>query len=247
MSVSTYKDDLFLKKYEKYLTARQKICFRAIDTLIKPLSIKYKTVVDIGCGPGNLASTLSKRGAYVTGTDKSASWISFCKKKYTENKHLKFVTADGGKMPFIKSHSVDVVIMNLVLPNVDSLKGVTQIFKEVGRILKKDGVFIFSDIHPILKMSSKVHPDRYQKYKQNFSYFLDNSGYTSGITFGKKVGESIEFNNKHWTLETYTKLLSKAGLYVYSLSEPTYKKGDPQLLLEYKIPEYLMFACKKIK
>lgn len=246
MPVSTYKDDLFLKKYEKYLLARQKICFREIDRLLRPLTLKNKKIVDIGCGPGNLSAQLSKRGAYVLGTDKSASWIELCKEKNIENTNLKYVTAPGDKMPFIKSNSVDVVIMNLVLPNVDGIKEVDGIFKEVGRILKKNGIFIFSDIHPLLKMFPKVHPDRYQKYAEKFSYFHDNSGYTCGITFGKKAGESIEFNNKHWTLETVTKLLSASNLYIYNLSEPTYRKGDPALLLEYKIPEYLMLACKKV-
>ncbi len=101
MAVSTYNEDLFLKKYEKYLLARQKICFREIHKLIKSIPIKNKTIVDIGCGPGNLSQQLSERGAKVIGTDKSARWVQFCKKKYAENNRLKFVAADGGVMPFI--------------------------------------------------------------------------------------------------------------------------------------------------
>ena len=244
MTVSTYKNSDFLSKYERELKARQEISFRQIRKMIG--DIAGKKVIDIGTGPGNLAKELSDKGARVIGVDSSEQWIISCKEKYTESKHLQFIHTGGGNLSSIKSKSIDVVIMNVVLPNVDSLQEVEKIFKEVGRVLKKNGLFIFSDLHPILKMSAKIHPDRYQKYLPSFSYFKDGSSFTSGIVFDKKKREKIEFNNRHWTLETYTKFLTNEGLVIYSLTEPTYRKGDPTLLLEYAIPEYLLFGCKKI-
>jgi len=243
MSVSKYKDDEFLDKYENTIDDRVRVCFRKISTLIKP--IQDKKILDLGCGPGDFSQELFSKGADVIAIDKSKKWIDLCKIKHKESKSLKFITASGSNLSFIKTKSIDVVIMNLVLPNVESPNDVKKIFSEVSRVLKKDGIFVFSDLHPMLKMSSKVYPDRYQKYSKGFSYFKDGSSFICGIEIDRNKKNNLEFNNKHWTLETYTKFLNELNMYIYNISEPTYKKTDPVSLLKYKIPEYIILACKK--
>ena len=138
----------------------------------------------------------------------------------------------------------DAVVMNMVLINVDTIDEIGRIFKEIYRVLKSDGLLIFSDLHPIMKMTVK-HADRNQKYLQGFSYFKDGSQFIAGIKFGD--GKIIEFTDRHWTLETYTKLLQDSNLYISLIAEPTYAEDATGILKEYKIPEYILFMCKKVK
>lgn len=243
MKVSNYKDAEFLKNYQQELDAKMQICFREIKKLLKP--IKGKVIADLGCGPGNLSKDLFDNGAKVIAVDLSEEWIKICKSKYKESERLTFIKSGAENLSFIKSNSVDAVVLNMVLINVDTLKKVSTIFKEVGRILKKDGIFIFSDLHPITKMTPKLSPDRYERYSPDFSYFKNDSEFVAGIK-PKNLKGKIEFLNKHWTLETYSDLLVKNGLFIYKISEPTYGKNDPEILQTYKVPEYILFGCKKL-
>lgn len=244
MKVSNYKDHVFLKNYEQGLIAKMLINFREIKKLIKP--IKGKVIVDLGCGNGILSKDLYNLGAKVIAVDLSEEWIKICKNNYKESERLSFKLSSAEDVSFIKTKSVDVVILNMVLLNVDTLKKVESIFKEVGRILKKGGIFIFSDLHPITKMSYRLPPDRYVRHSKEFSYFKNDSEFVAGIRSKGFVKGKIEFLNKHWTLETYSDLLVKNGLFIYKISEPTYGKNDPEILQTYKVPEFILFGCRKL-
>lgn len=240
MTVSTYTEKKFLRKYEKKVEAHMLVPFQKILELLRP--IKGKRVLDIGSGSGELTSELAKMSGKVIGVDKSRQWIKHCKKYKFPN--LSFVQADATKLPF-KSASFDAIVMNMVLLNVATLREIGMILKEASRLLRPNGIFLFSDLHPICVMTPKVPPTRYQKYSKNFSYFRDGTEYVAGIRLSK--GEKMEFFNKHWTLETYTDLLRKHGLYVYKIAEPTYGKSAPNLLRKFRVPEYILFGCKKLK
>ena len=241
MSVSTYTDDEFLKKYEERAEVHKLVPFKKIIELLG--DIKGKHVLDLGCGTGDLTEELTEKGATMVGADKSAKWIDFCKKRYGKKKNLSFERADGVDLSKFKTASFDAVTMNMVLLNVDTLEEIGKIFKEVSRVLKLEGIFIFSDLNPILKMIPKT-ANRTQTNLPGFSYFKDGSQLTAKIEL--KDGGFIEFVNRHWTLETLTKLLEEAGLCVTRLAEPTYEKDAPGVLKEFTIPEYILFVCKKM-
>jgi ubiquinone/menaquinone biosynthesis C-methylase UbiE len=205
-------------------------------------SMKGKKILDIGCGSGELDEEMARRGATVIGLDKSEKWISHCAKTHHLS-GLSFIRADAAKKLPFRAAEFDAVVMNMVLLNVATLSEVRAIIREVGRVAKKGGTFIFSDLHPICIMMPKVPPRRYQKYSADFSYFKDGAKYIAGVALDGK--EKIEFRNKHWTLETYSSILEKAGFSIYRLSEPTYGKDAPALLRRYKIPEYLLICCEK--
>lgn len=241
MGVSTYIKKEFLRKYEKRVEAHMLVPFQKILGLLKP--IKGKRILDIGSGSGELTFEIAKAGGKVVGVDKSKQWVLHCK-KYT-HANLTFLHADAAKKLPFRTATFDAVVMNMVLLNVATLREVETVFKEVSRLLKPTGVFIFSDLHPICMMTPNVPPIRYQKYPKHFSYFRDGEEFTAGVRLGGH--EKIEFSDKHWTLETYTDLLQKHGLYIYKIAEPTYGKNAPALLRKFKIPEYILFGCKKLK
>jgi ubiquinone/menaquinone biosynthesis C-methylase UbiE len=170
-------------------------------------------------------------------------WVAHCTKKYVKRKNLSFTWADGAKLPFQKG-SFDIVVMNLVLLNVDSREKIKRIFSEISRVLKPKGVLLFSDLNPICIMTEDL-PNRHQIYSPGFSYFKDGDYYTAQNFL--ENGEVMEFKNRHWTLETYTELLDKAGMNIYKIVEPTYPKNAPIKLTHYKIPEYILLCCRKLK
>jgi ubiquinone/menaquinone biosynthesis C-methylase UbiE len=241
MNVSTYTDPEFLRKYKERVVIHKLVPFRKIIDLLAPMH--GKRVLDIGCGSGELSKEMADLGARVTGVDVSKKWIGFCNATYKKSPHINFFLAAADKMPFVKNSSVDAVVANMVFLNVASPKKVAAIFKETSRVLKKGGAFIFSDLHPICIMNKDFPPIRYQTYSKKFSYFRDGDSYIAGIRL--RGNEKIEFRNRHWTLETYSTLLEKAGFHIYKLSEPTYGKDSPRLLQKFKAPEYLLICCKK--
>ncbi len=52
-----------------------------LSKLVKGINVRGKTILDIGCGTGQLALNLAQQGALVTGWDISPAMIAICQKK----------------------------------------------------------------------------------------------------------------------------------------------------------------------
>lgn len=65
MKASNYMDNDFLKQYNKVSAIHKFIIFPALFKMLK--DVKDKKILDLGCGPGNLAYALAKKGANVIG------------------------------------------------------------------------------------------------------------------------------------------------------------------------------------
>jgi ubiquinone/menaquinone biosynthesis C-methylase UbiE len=110
-------------------------------------------IAEIGSGKGagcQFLTTKFKPKKYI-GVDYSSVAIDFCNRHYNNLEKVEFICADAHNLP-IEKQSVDVVI------NVESshiYKDVGRFLKEVYRILKKDGKFLFTDFRHI--KNSPVH------------------------------------------------------------------------------------------
>ncbi len=241
MAVSNYTEEIFLKLYELKVAEHWLTLYPCFLKIMG--SLKGNKILDLGCGNGEFTDYLASHGAKVIGADKSQKWIDYCKDRYKGNKNLKFIQADGVNLKSLKSGKFDSIIMNMVLLNVETESEIQKIFKECKRVLRPDGSLIFTDLNPIMVMTPKVAV-REQKYSKNFSYFKNGSQFTAVLHLpGDK---KIEFIDKHWTLEFYTKCLEKAGLYLSLIVEPNYGKNAPKRFKGYNIPEYIAFQCKKL-
>ncbi|GFN31613.1 class I SAM-dependent methyltransferase [Paenibacillus xylaniclasticus] len=94
----------------------------------------YETVIDWGCGTGELASAIAARGAIVTAIDFSEEMIASAKAKYPS---IAFLTADGQK--YRAEHPVDAVFSNAALHWMTDAEGTAA---SIGASLKPGGRFV---------------------------------------------------------------------------------------------------------
>jgi|TARA_Y100000310_G_scaffold327089_1_gene392913 SAM-dependent methyltransferase len=111
-------------------------------------NVKGKKILDFGCGTGIYAKLLTKKGAKVKGFDISPKMIKIAKE---ENPNLDLIVGSGYKIPF--KEKFDVVIAPLVL---HYLKDWNKVFKQVRKVLNKNGIFIFSTGNPVAECREKI-------------------------------------------------------------------------------------------
>lgn len=100
-------------------------------------------VLSIGCGSGLDARWLADNGARnVTGVDISSGLVDIARKN---NPEIMFEVMDMEKLNF-KDETFDLAYSSLAIHYVDDW---THALKEAYRILKQDGLYIFSCGHPI--------------------------------------------------------------------------------------------------
>ena len=110
---------------------------------------QWDKVLDIGCGTGKYIEWIQKyKPVSITGIDISQAMIDQAKKKYTDNQEIEFKQADiENWLPF-PDNSFDKINCAHVLKFITTQSALNQVFKEINRILKPWGSFVFSNNHP---------------------------------------------------------------------------------------------------
>ena len=79
----------------------------------------------------------------------------------------------------------------------------------------------------------------------NFSYFDEGAKFKSLYLLSDY--SCIGFVDSHWSLEFYSGLLNKNGMVIEKILEPRPVGMDPRKRFkDYKIPEYIIFKCRKL-
>lgn len=109
---------------------------------------KGKKVLDVGCGGGFTCEHLSKKGAIVSGVDRSLPSIETAKTHAKEmNLNIDYRAGQGERLPF-EDASFDIVTCVDVLEHVTDLN---QVLAEINRVLRPGGFFLFDTINKTLK------------------------------------------------------------------------------------------------
>lgn len=118
-------------------------------------NVRGKKILEIGCGGGQCSIAFAKRGAIATGIDFSKEQIKYARELAGENKvGVNFIQGNLEKRFPIASGSQDIVFSSYALQYV----GLEKCFREVHRVLKNKGLFVFSLEHPffgIFRFGSK--------------------------------------------------------------------------------------------
>jgi ubiquinone/menaquinone biosynthesis C-methylase UbiE len=118
-------------------------CIQLYDHVAEKSDLKNKDVAEIGSGRGGGASYLTRyyKPKSYTGLDISVPVIDFCN-KYYQIPELSFIKGVAEKQPF-RDNSFDVLI------NIESARCYSSLitfFKEVHRVLRPGGEFLFADL-----------------------------------------------------------------------------------------------------
>jgi ubiquinone/menaquinone biosynthesis C-methylase UbiE len=218
---STIKDNTFNAHYER-------------PSLISLLpDLQDKSVLDLGCGPGeHFELFLSRKCSHITAIDLSQPMIDMVKKEYGSNVVCYKQNLDMG-IPKERDSTYDLVVSALT---VHYIKNISFLFKEVYRVLKKKGVFLFSTHHPLLDFS----------YSKSGNYFSTEKLTQNWQTIGRPV--EVMFYRR--PLSSTFAGLTKAGFHITAVSE-----GKPSEKLksisaeDYKRlttkPFFLFVRCQK--
>lgn len=98
-----------------------------------------KTVLDVACGEGYGTNLISLKAKSVIGIDISDETINHAKEKYA-NSNLLFKKGSASNIPCLNNY-FDVAVS---FETIEHLKEQEEMFSEIKRVLKKDGIFIIS-------------------------------------------------------------------------------------------------------
>jgi len=135
---------------KKFYEKKRTVLEYALTSLQNPeviIFIKYreyilnKHILDIGCGAGRTTLTLKNLSPHYIGIDFSCDMIEYCKKRFADTY---FIHGDVRDLRIFKDGMFDFVLFSYngldSVGHEERLEGL----REVHRVLKKDGLFVFS-------------------------------------------------------------------------------------------------------
>ena len=207
-----------------------------------------KKVLMLGCGTGDESRILEEYGATdIVGVDLSVESIKIAKSSYPKHQ---FLVGDMHKLPF-EDETFDFVYSSLAVHYSDQPD---KVYSEVQRILKQDGMFLFSIGHPLRWSVESVLINN--KECRIIGYNISN---TENEVFGNynTFAKHDHYFPNNEVLSFYVgppsmhfKLLKKCGFIVEDFSESSCIEETKQVDYNYwykysELPLFMAFLARK--
>ena len=231
------------EEYHEYVSREDNVWHKYMEKpLLKKIlkeKIKSKKVLDLGCGSGIFSNELLKLGAKkVVGLDLSDELIEIGKKEYPK---IELVQGNAKKTNFKRSE-FDVVVSSLT---AHYFKNLNELFKEVSRVLKNNGSFVFSMQHPIMEVSGRLRiKGKIIPGKSELKNYFEDKEYTM------RLGKELVVTSYHHTFENIFNSLNRNGFVIENLFETKpnekVKKLNPKVYERARRrPSFLVIEARK--
>ena len=177
--------------------------------------VKGKNVLEIGCGGGQNTVVLAKWGAKAAGLDISDEQIMHAR-KLAEREGVKasFTVGNMEDLSVFGDESTDIVLSSF---GVGYVEDIAKTFKEIFRVLRNSGVFVFAEVHPIADRGRVVRYGRKRLWA--IANYFDRKRYVwSWRQF--EEGKKAMFYGRHRLFQDYFNLLIDSGFQVTRILEP---------------------------
>lgn len=200
-----------------------------------------KTVLDVGCGDGQIGRALSANGAAVVGVDPTWGQISVAAER---GKGPLYACASASNLP-VANASCDAVLACLVFEHIDD---VDSAIAEISRVLKPGGVFAFFLNHPLLQTPGSGWIDDHfveppEQYWRIGAYLVE----TASV---EEVEKDVFIRFVHRPLSRYINALSEHALVLEQMIEPSppesFLEKAPEYRLAHTIPRLLYLRLRKV-
>jgi SAM-dependent methyltransferase len=109
--------------------------------------LRGKRVLDLGCGTGAAAIGFAHRGAIVIALDASEARLTHARERAErEEVKVEWRRGDLADLAFLRAESIDAAFSADAVAEVDDA---ARLFRQVQRVLKPNGPFVFSYEHPM--------------------------------------------------------------------------------------------------
>jgi SAM-dependent methyltransferase len=133
---------------QEYLDTGEGTLYGTLDTFLESQGRDPATMkaFEIGCGAGRITSALARRFKSVSGLDVSGEMVKAARQMVASQgyENVKLWQGDGCTLEPQKDNSVDLVCSVIVFQHVPNVELQLGYLEEVGRILKRGGLFAIS-------------------------------------------------------------------------------------------------------
>lgn len=199
------------------------------------------TILDIGCGDGQISRMLASAGAQVVGIDPTWNQIAVAQDRGGGPSYLR-TTAD--ELPFAAA-TFDAAVACLVFEHIDAVDAA---IAEVARVIKPGGRFCFFLNHPLLQTPGSGWIDDHmidppEQYWRIGPYLVESETI-------EQVELGIHIRFIHRPLSRYVNALIDHGLALERMIEPAPPSGFLALAPEYleaaTVPRLLYLRLRRL-
>lgn len=178
----------------------------ATETELKLLGdVAGKRILDLGCGAGQHAVALARRGAKVIAVDESADQIAAARAAAeAADVRVELHHAPLAELAFLRADTIDAVLCVNALVHVDDIG---RLFRQIHRVLTTECHFVLSVPHPTFALLDPWAPEALRIRRS---------------AFDERPYQTLDPREGWWarSLSTLFTELSRAGFRLDALLEP---------------------------
>lgn len=210
--------------------------------LAQQLMRGYDTVLDLGCGEGQIARLIASDRQTVVGVDPTRSQIAVAKER---GGGVEYGVAGASALPH-RDASFDAVLACLVFEHIDPLEPAVA---EVARVLRPGGRFAFFLNHPLLQTPGSGWIDDHMvdppdQYWRVGPYLVESSSV-------EEVQKDVFIPFVHRPLSRYINTLAAHGLVIQEMHEPSPPEGfrdkSAFFAAAAHIPRLAVLVCERVQ
>ncbi len=212
-----------------------------IEPLVTALLRGFGSILDLGCGEGQLARALvDKNGSRVVGIDPTHAQIDVADNR---GGGVTYLVGDAALVP-LGDESFDAVLACLVFEHIDTLH---EAIEEISRVLRPHGRFVLALNHPFIQVPDSGWIDDWTLDPPE--HYWRVGAYLAETHTIEEVTKGVHIPFVHRPLSQYVNALADAGLHIEHMVEPPPPPGFLARSASYEaaamIPRLLVLVTTK--